>query len=175
MKRQERNISVIDLPGERWKAIPDTDNKYHVSSFGRIKKEWFTKAGRIKKVLLNPKSLPVQNFQVIGIRTNEKRIFRYVHDLVYAGFKKYPEDYSPGKYRIVHKDCDGSNNADHNLKCIPKTDRKKYRKVLPKHIKKSIVKEVTEKKSTQIQVAFKYNIPQSTVTRIIQNDQRRNN
>ena len=107
-KRQQQfkaQFKVQDLENEIWKAIPETNNSYFISNFGRVKsKKWG------KEILLKI-GLSQKGYSQVCINYLNKRKNRRVHRLVAQAFIPNPSGY----VEINHKDEIKTNNRVDNL------------------------------------------------------------
>jgi len=74
---------IESLPGEEWKAIPDSEGKYLVSSCGRIKS-----LNGYKASLLRP--LIQDGYQRVDLRLASGRRVAFIHRLVAEAFLPFP-------------------------------------------------------------------------------------
>ena len=87
-------LTLDNLDGEEWLPVPDFEELYHVSNFGRVKSFWYGKA-KILKPLLSTKG-----YLQVNLHKNDKSKRFRVHRLVALAFVTNPE----GKPHINHKD-----------------------------------------------------------------------
>lgn len=100
------NDKVVDLDGEQWKVIDDTEGIYIVSNKGRIKSLQGYEA-----VVLKPYNNKY-GYARVDIIVEGKRQSKLVHRLVAAAFLEPPQKID---MQLHHKDFDKSNNAADNL------------------------------------------------------------
>ena len=114
-------IKKVSLLGEEWKPVPDFENLYVVSSYGRIiSLSHVVTYNRYKQniqVLIEAKLLKPQpsgcnnSYLMVGLFKNKKRYPKSIHRLVAEVFIPNPNNYP----NINHKDCNGWNNTKENL------------------------------------------------------------
>ena len=107
--------NIEDLPGEVWKPIENTDNKYYISNCGRVK----SYCSYYAKILLFFTSQKNNYYQVKIDNKNKK-----VHRLVAFAFcdNKYQ---SNKDLQIHHKDNNKHNNNANNLEILTIEEHKK--------------------------------------------------
>lgn len=116
-----------DLESEQWAYIDDTDNRYMVSSLGRVLSLWRVKCKGIsnKKLVLEP-CCDKQGYQRITIQVIEHGESKpkefFVHRLVACAFIPNPE----GKLTVNHKDGDKCNNSQANLEWATQSENNKH-------------------------------------------------
>ncbi len=95
------------LEDEEWKIIPDTNNRYQISNYGRIKSFAYNKKdGQILKCSV------INGFKMVQITTNKGHSRSYVHKLVAQVWIPKPSD----KHTFVtHLDGKLLNNHISNL------------------------------------------------------------
>lgn len=97
-------LTLEDLDGEIWKPIPDYEQLYHGSNFGRVKSFWKGKAKILKPFLANT------YLQITLCKNNEKKKVQ-IHRLVARAFIDNPDM----KPQVNHKDGNTLNNYVGNL------------------------------------------------------------
>src|SRR5882672_3967854 len=131
-----RNKSFADLPGEKWKHIPDFEGSYMVSDFGRIKslaRTIYCKDGRYvhtKEKILTPVLGNSPNYYMgdftshlfIGLRRDGKRYSFSVRRLVYHCFVS-PIDFNGLTFYILCKDGNGLNTHYRNLQKVTLSEK----------------------------------------------------
>lgn len=101
--------NIVDLEGEEWKAINNTNNLYFVSNKGRVK----SKQG-YEAIILKP-NITTSGYYRVDIVQEGKRISRFIHRLVAASFLEMPEHI---EMQLHHKDCNKSNNSVDNIEWL---------------------------------------------------------
>lgn len=100
------------LDDEEWKFIPDSDEKYMVSNYGRVKSFVFKKTeGQIMK------PAKVGNFLALKISVNKKMVSWYIHKLVATVFIPNSNEELT---HVVHADLNYMNNRVSNLVWVKK-------------------------------------------------------
>lgn len=118
--------NIINLDGEEWRAINNTNNIYYVSNKGRIK----SMAG-YEAIILKP-NITTSGYYRVDIIQEGKRISRFIHRLVASAFLEMPKHID---MQLHHKDCNKFNNNVENLEWlsieehIKKHKEKKERKI----------------------------------------------
>lgn len=116
-----------DLPGEIWGVISNTNNRYEISSLGRVKSLWRIKYKGIsyKPLILEPQ-VDKQGYHriTINIIINGESIPKefFVHRLVATEFISNPEH----KLTVNHIDGDKSNNCVSNLEWTTQSENNKH-------------------------------------------------
>lgn len=100
-----KNLSLEDLPGEKWKYIPNTNDMYKISNLGRI-----VSFHKNKISFLHPNKTRKGYARVAICFCNAKRQV-FVHRLVAEAFLQNPYGYK----EINHKDGNKLNNEVNNL------------------------------------------------------------
>ena len=99
-RKSTRKAKVIDLPGEQWAYVPDTDG-YYVSNLGRYKR--ITERGdSLRKVTVDP-----EGYCRVTAGTKKFRL----HRLVAEAFVPNPNNYPV----VDHLDANKQNNKWDNL------------------------------------------------------------
>lgn len=98
------NKNLEDLPGEKWKEIPDWEN-YEVSNYGRVKStgQWislnFGKEGYKKEKILSQQVITIESpfnsdtlsYLAVGVQENNyRKVFRTARLVYYLFVKKFP-------------------------------------------------------------------------------------
>lgn len=118
---------VTDLPGEMWKPISNTANRYEISTKGRVKSLWRIKFKGIsyKPLILDPQS-DSQGYQRITIQViieGESVAKEFlVHRLVAMEFLPNPDN----KSTVNHKNGDKSDNTIENLEWATQSENNKH-------------------------------------------------
>jgi len=128
-----RNLDIKNIPGERWKDVPDFEGYYLVSSYGRIKSlprevevyfprrrhtmTYRTKT-KIRKIKIHRRFNSVVNRDYFECTVELKRDglqkTLLVHRLVYHAFV-HAIDFEKDKTMIMHRDGNGLHNHHQNL------------------------------------------------------------
>lgn len=109
-KKVEPRGPVTPLPGEEWRPVPGWEDRYEVSSQGRVIS---ARQRRLMKPLANGNGYPVVSFHRDGRKTSQ-----LVHRLVAAAF--LPPD--PMRPQVNHKDFDRTNAHVSNLEWCTGTE-----------------------------------------------------
>jgi len=117
------NKRLKKIEGELWLPVPNSNNHYLVSNFGRVKSFMYNKTeGRIMR------TYQMGNFLTINIRINKKMVNWYIHKLVATVFiPKTSEELT----HVVHLDLNYKNNQASNLQWVKREtvlERTKIRK-----------------------------------------------
>lgn len=114
MSLNKRKLKKID--DEIWKTIPETNNCYEISNYGRIKSFALNRQeGNILKCSTN------KGFKTFNLRTNEKNTRVYVHKLVAEIWLKKP---SENHTFVTHIDRNLKNNHFSNLRWLTQEEIK---------------------------------------------------
>ncbi|MBX7153066.1 helix-turn-helix domain-containing protein [bacterium] len=168
----------LQLRGEIWKKVKETDDKYEISNFGRVKSFNHKKEGKFLTGKI------VGGYQCIDMRIDDKRHNVYVHKLVAQYF--VPKD-NKNKSAVVHIDWNKKNNHYKNLKWathaeVFRRNEKKYKKVynafrgsnaFNSKISKADVRSIRKLLSEGIKqkkIAKKFKISEMQITRIKRHD-----
>jgi hypothetical protein len=132
----QRSKSLKNLPGERWKNVPDFEDIYKVSNLGRVKsldrviphprlKEQFV-AGRIlsQSVAMNKNIKTGEPMIDLRVSLSKDGVQYYFNTrrLVFSAFRKKIYYEKDGLY-VINKDGNGFNNALTNLKLVTKSEK----------------------------------------------------
>lgn len=119
---------VSDLPGEQWRVIDDTNDRYEISSLGRVKSLWRIKFKGVshKQLILEPGTTE-QGYQKITIQIideNGNSIPKefLVHRLVAKTFIPNPFN----KETVNHKNGIKSDNSIENLEWATQSENNKH-------------------------------------------------
>ena len=104
------SLSTKSLPNEIWMPIPNTNDKYFISSFGRVLSK------NKKNLILYPKTTK-DGYLVVAIVQNGKRKDYLVHRLVANTFLSNDTD-----KEIDHIDGNRKNNSLSNLRFVTHTE-----------------------------------------------------
>ena len=112
---------LIKLEDEIWKVIPDSNERYQVSNYGRVKSFAYNKKdGRILNCFV------INGFKQVQINTKKKKQKFYVHKLVAQVWIPKPSD---AHSFVTHLDRNLKNNHISNLEWHTReTLTKKHRK-----------------------------------------------
>jgi hypothetical protein len=160
-KRKKPRMSGAQLVGkglrvrEKWKKIPETEGKYSVSNYGRVRiNNSFTKRGDRQLNLYGPKPYG----WVVSLTYGGKKHQRAVRRLVVTAFAPHLEN-----KRLKFKDGDPMNVAAHNL-AEKKTTRSGG--VLTSRKVANIKRLLLNGGVTQAALARKYKVSASTINAI---------
>lgn len=98
------------LQDEEWRVVPNSNNKYWVSNYGRVKSYMINK----KEGELLKQSI-IKNFRFVNLTFNGKHRTVYVHKLVASVWLEKPSD---NHTIVTHLDRNLKNNHFSNLKWI---------------------------------------------------------
>lgn len=106
----EKSKRIRKLDDEEWKVVPNSNDKYWVSNYGRVKSFVVNKK---EGALL--KNAVVKNFRFVNLTFNGKHKTTFVHKLVGTVWLQKPSD----KHTIVtHLDRNLKNNHVSNLQWL---------------------------------------------------------
>jgi DNA-directed RNA polymerase specialized sigma subunit len=170
---KQRNLKKLE--DEIWRVHPNSNNRYHVSNYGRVKSFYYDKIdGKILKFH------EVKGFKTVHLRLNKKSQTYYVHKIIAEVWIPKPsEDYS----FVTHLDGNIKNNHISNLEWMNKeklmVHHRELRKTLNKPRRRGVIcnsklkeKDVMLLKSmlhrgvTQAKIANMFCISEMQVTRI---------
>lgn len=100
--------NIQDEKGEVWKVIPNTNDNYYISNYGRVKSK-----AQYNAILLKA-TVSEKGYEKVMIIENNERKNKFVHTLVAQCFLQEPKDKNK-EYQIHHKDQNGRNNNVNNL------------------------------------------------------------
>jgi hypothetical protein len=122
------NLSLENLPGEKWKDIPELDGAYSVSNMGRIYAyprpvlsttgHFYLTKERVRKQTLNKiLNTYTQDYtEQLSIRLRYNgSVYSYIVSRLVYNFFVQPLDVADEKLFVVHKDGDNCNNISDNL------------------------------------------------------------
>ena len=163
MNLNKRKLKKID--DEIWKIIPETENRYEISSYGRIKSFALNRNdGKILKCSTN------KGFKIINVRINNEKKRIYVHKLVADIWLKRP---SEKHLMVTHIDKNLRNNHFTNLKWLTQEEIKnEYRDYFKKKYnsanKRKVVtnSKLTENDVIQLKSMLKRGVSQSTIAKL---------
>jgi len=181
------NIIYIDENGniqeEKWKAIPDTQNRYEISNLSRVKSNSYMRYNgfshrKTKELILKQTILKI-GYLSVRFSFNSKTKGIYIHRLVAMAFIPNPEN----KAQVNHKDGNKLNNAIYNLEWVTHQENSihaydtglNYSPKGEKHYKSKLTEnQVLEirkdcKEKSLIFLAKKYNVHPATISDIKQN------
>ena len=148
-----QNKSLIDIPGEEWKDIPDFEGYYQASTMGRIKSldriiphprlyQQFV-AGRILSQKVN-KNQNVKTDEPtidlgVTLALENQQYYANTRRLIYKTFIDPHLDYKKNGLYVINNDGDGYNNQPENLVLVTKSE-KQLRAVARGRVLPSILK-----------------------------------
>ena len=110
-----------DLPDEEWRPIPEWEDFYEISSFGRIRRIKAAKGTCVGHVIASrPHPKNGYHQSMLARPTKDKCVL--VHSLVCSIFNG---ERPPG-YEANHKDGNKNNNTKDNLEWVTKSDNLKH-------------------------------------------------
>ena len=174
MYEKERRLKKID--DELWRVVPETNKRYQVSNYGRIKSFAYNKTdGKILKCSI------INGFKMVQITTNDGLSRLYVHKLAAEVWIPRPSD----KHTFVtHKDGNLKNNQISNLEWHTRESlNEKHRELALRNLKLSnrpkvyrnsklkeqdiaLLKSMLERGAVQSKIAKLFSISEMQVTRI---------
>jgi len=101
------------IDDEVWLEVPDSNNRYHVSNYGRVKSFSYKKDGQIMKC---PE---IKGFKYVKLKINKKAYSFYVHKLVAEIWLPKPSELHT---YVTHLDGNIKNNHNSNLKWMTKDE-----------------------------------------------------
>ena len=101
---------------EDWRAIPGLEDRYEVSSRGRVR---HAATGRVRK----PYTRPGSGYGLVSIRGADAVRSLYVHRAVLMAFDPRADYHD---LEVNHKDFDTRNNAITNLEWVTKAENLRY-------------------------------------------------
>lgn len=111
IKKQKRLRKIED---ESWEYVPETEKRYMVSNYGRIKSFMYDKdKGRIMSPSLT------NNFYTIRLKINKEDRAFFIHKLVADLWVSKPSD---AHNHVIHHDWNSRNNHYINLKWATKAE-----------------------------------------------------
>ena len=125
MKNEFYSLDIKNLPYEIWEPIPDTNDKYMVSNYGRIKSTYKYNASAqryiFRDLIINRKVLPINTF--IPITINKQTFIKRIDSLVCDTFIPIPYylsnyGYTKEMLEIIHLDTLNMNNCAWNLRWV---------------------------------------------------------
>ena len=143
-----KKIDVVDLPGEIWKTVKDSNNAYMVSNLGRVK--------RNSSIRSHEEIMKAKNhfgYKHISLIINGRRTTKMIHRLVAEHFLE-----NPNNYPIVnHKNEIKDDNRVENLEWCTKQYNCAYSRNKEIISYNPITKEVKEYPSVRSTAEFGYN------------------
>ncbi|MFA9392815.1 MAG: NUMOD4 domain-containing protein [Prolixibacteraceae bacterium] len=170
----EKHLKKIQ--DEEWRFIPESNDRYMVSNYGRVKSFMYNKTeGQIMR------PCKMGNFMALKISVNHVMVNWYIHKLVATVF--IPKE-SDELTHVIHVDLNYKNNQVSNLKWVTKdqvfqnvrTRNKlsgKRRKPVNTKLKESdvaLLKSMIVRGVTQVEIAKLFCISEMQVTRIKRGD-----
>ncbi len=110
----ETQPKLRKIEDEEWKSIPNTDNKYQVSNYGRIKS--FCYKGTEGRIV---KTGNIKGYRSINIKVSGHKKTLMIHKLVAEAF--IPND-DEKKDVVIHKDWNKVNNHVSNLQWLSREE-----------------------------------------------------
>lgn len=110
-------MKEVSMEYEEWRVIPNSEDKYFASNYGRIF------SVRQKKVMKQFKNN--HGRLRVEIKANGERHTRLVNVLVIEAFQGV---YDKNIYEVHHKDCNFLNNNLDNLQLLTKSEHRKIHK-----------------------------------------------
>ena len=167
---KEKRLKKIE--DEEWRYVPDSNDLYMVSNYGRVKSFRYSKT---EGQVLRP--CQMGNFLAVKISVNKKMVNWYIHKLVATVF--IPRDSEDLTY-VIHKDLNYKNNQVSNLEWTTKdkvfqnvrTRNKlsgKRRKPVNTKLKEkdvALLKSLLLRGVSQVEIARLFAISEMQVTRI---------
>ena len=166
----EKRLKKIE--DEEWRYVPDCENKYMVSNYGRVKSFMYNKTeGQIMR------PCKMGNFLALKVRSKGKMVICYIHKLFAIVF--IPNN-SAELTHVTHIDLNYKNNQVSNLKWVTKEKvfenvrirnkkSNKRRKPANTKLKESdvaILKSMILRGVTNVKIAKLFCISEMQVTRI---------
>ncbi len=117
------NENTFMMEKEIWKPIPNTDNRYEISNYGRARSWCNCNEGRRKEPrILKQGSTPHTGYKMIAIWNNGKHKTVNIHRAVAKLFIPNPEN----KRCVNHIDCDKENNHVNNLEWVTHAENTRH-------------------------------------------------
>lgn len=113
MRKSEENLIDVDV-GEILKPIQGYENKYLISSYGRV---WSIRSKKWLKY-----SVPSNGYAQVGLSLNNKRTSYMIHRLVAKTFLQKPTN----KDYVNHIDGNKLNNRVNNLEWVTRSENEKH-------------------------------------------------
>ena len=160
------------IEDEEWRYVPDSNNLYMVSNYGRVKSFRYNME---EGLILRP--CKMGNFLALKISVNKKMVNWYIHKLVATVFiPKESERFT----HVIHKDLNYKNNQVNNLEWATKDKvfenvrtrnrlSGKRRKPVNTKLKEkdvALLKSMLSRGVSQVEVAKLFAISEMQVTRI---------
>lgn len=117
------------INGEQWKPIPDWEEEYEISNFGRVKRlartETYIRSDTGQEVERHYADLIMKlykskstGYMEVGLRSGERSAYPNVHRLVAQAFIPNPDN----KPQVNHKDGNKENNCVENLEWVTESE-----------------------------------------------------
>jgi hypothetical protein len=131
------NLSLCDIPGERWKDVPEFEGIYQASDLGRIKSldreinhplsthKQFLKGKVLKQSITSYKNIKTGEPMVeLGVCLSKggKQYYFITRRVIYSVFM-INIDYKNDALCVINADGDGFNNKVVNLKLVTKSQK----------------------------------------------------
>ena len=163
-----RPRKLVELKDEEWRVIPDSDDLYFISNYGRVKSFANKEDGEILKGNI------IKGFKTANFKVKKKKQSFYIHRLVAGVWLPKPAD--DCNY-VVHLDGNKKNNRVSNLTWMTKEKmlehknriRKKVIKISNSKLKFSdvrVIKSMLQKGVNHVTIAKLFCISGMQVTRI---------
>ena len=165
---------------ELWKDLVGFENRYMGSTLGRIKSKDLKLKKRngviytVKSNILNP-IIDSRGYLAVCLRKNEKASTVRVHRVIALTFLENPEN----KSDVNHKNTNKLDNRAVNLEWATRLENNHHAQdsnLIPYKIQKNqipVIKTLYSSGQTHKQIAQKYGVNQSTITRIINGKRRK--
>jgi len=119
-KEKKEIIANLNPNVETWAFLPDTDKKYSVSSFGRVKSHVSSQKGVLRKLGADKKTGSLKVELSVGKKKSKVMVHRLVAEV-------FVENNDPiNKDMVIHIDGNKANNHAENLKWIDKEEWREY-------------------------------------------------
>lgn len=128
-----RNLCMETLPNEEWRPIDNLEDKYLISSFGRVKSIFTLREDKNGKIYKKKPNIMKQSFTTTGyLMVTLEKVKHKVHRLVAKAFIPNPEN----KPCVNHIDCNPLNNNTSNLEWV--TQKENIEHAIQNHRRKNV-------------------------------------